>query len=310
MTGLPVEPAALANAVKLLQDGHLVAFPTETVYGLGADARNPRAVRQIFQTKGRPTNHPVIVHLAEPGALSDWTAAPPLVRSRAEALAGAFWPGPLTLILPRHPSVDDAVTGGRPTVGVRVPAHPVARALLERFGGGVAAPSANRFGRVSPTSAAHVRDEFGDDVFVLDGGSATVGVESTIVDLSGPVPALLRPGGIARADLEALLGPLGQSTTAAPGTLPAHYAPSAGVLISDHPDADARRIAESGRSVVILRAGPPADHARRLYEELRAADAAGADVVVAERPWSGGLGDAIADRLNRAAVGSPVRDRP
>ncbi|HCH61596.1 MAG: threonylcarbamoyl-AMP synthase [Deltaproteobacteria bacterium] len=298
----------LYEAVERLRRGELVAFPTETVYGLGADARNPSAVARIFSTKGRPADHPVIVHVAEPAHVWRWARDTPELRRAVDALAERFWPGPLTIILPRDVSVDDIVTGGRNTIGLRVPAHPVARALLLRYGSGLAAPSANRFGRVSPTSAAHVREEFGSELFVLDGGSADVGVESTIVDLSGAVPAMLRLGGIPREAVESVLGPLGTSETVAPGTLPAHYAPRAGVLVSREVEADAARLLASGRSVVILWAGPPEDHARRLYAELRAADAAGADVVVAEAPHAGGLGDAIADRLARAAVGSPVSD--
>jgi L-threonylcarbamoyladenylate synthase len=299
----------LEEAVQRLRSGGVVAFPTETVYGLGADARNPAAVDRIFSTKGRPSNHPVIVHLAEPDQIWDWAQETPRLRQQLDLLAPRFWPGPLTVIVPRSGTVPDAVTGGRDTVGLRIPSHPVARALLKRFGGGLAAPSANRFGRVSPTTAAHVREEFGDQIFVLDGGNAQVGVESTIVDLSCHPPALLRPGGVPQSDLASVLGPLGRSQTPAPGTLPAHYAPRAGVLVSSQVDVDAARILASGRSVVIVWAGPPEDHARRLYAELRAADAAGADVVVAEAPWPGGLGDAIADRLSRAAVGSPVVDR-
>lgn len=299
---------SLARAVALLQSGQLVAFPTETVYGLGADARSPDAVRRIFATKGRPADHPVIVHLARVEDVEQWAILDEHSAPRLEALAQRCWPGPLTVILPRRPDVPDTVSGGRPTIGLRIPSHPVARALLEAFGGGIAAPSANRFGRVSPTTAAHVREEFGSRVFVLDGGAAEVGLESTIVDLSGSVPALLRPGGVPLDHLEQLLGPLGGSTTAAPGTLPAHYAPTAGVFISDRPDSHAAAFRARGHTVAILRAGPPADHARRLYTELRAADHAGATVVVAERPHPGGLGDAILDRLSRAAVGSPAPD--
>ena len=304
-TSVP-DPSELRRAVERLRAGELVAFPTETVYGLGADARQPDAVRRIFAAKQRPADHPVIVHLADAAQIGDWAVVPEPHVARVRALAAAHWPGPLTLVLPRRPDMPDTVSGGRPTVGVRVPAHPVARALLQAFGGGLAAPSANRFGRVSPTTAAHVRDELGPSVMVLDGGPTSVGVESTIVDLSGPVPALLRPGGVSRAQVVACVGPLGVTQTVAPGTLPAHYAPTAGVWLSTDVDGDARRLAEAGHRVVVLRAGPPDDHARRLYRELRAADAVGATVVVAERPWPGGLGDAIADRLQRAAVGSPV----
>lgn len=308
MTDPSLDEARLSDAVEKLRAGALVAFPTETVYGLGADARNPEAVARIFATKGRPADHPVIVHVATPAQIWDWARPTPEIRRAVEALAERFWPGPLTVILPRAQGVHDVVTGGLDTIGLRIPAHPVARALLRRFGHGLAAPSANRFGRVSPTVAAHVREEFGAAVHVLDGGPAEVGVESTIVDLSGDIPALLRPGGIPRDALEAVLGSLGSSQTVAPGTLPAHYAPRAGVLVSHQVEVDAARLLATGQSVVILWAGPPEEHARRLYAELRAADAAGADVVVAEAPWPGGLGDAIADRLARAAVGSPVSD--
>ena len=302
MSATPLPSPALSQALALLHAGELVAFPTETVYGLGADAERPDAVAKIFKRKGRPTNHPLIVHLADLDQLSHWAEPHPATAD----VAAQHWPGPLTLILRKRSTVPDAVTGGRATVGIRIPSHPVAQQLLRAFGRGIAAPSANRFGRVSPTTAAHVREEFGDAVFVLDGGAARVGLESTIVDLSGSKPALLRPGGIPRPQLESLLGPLGTSSTAAPGTLPAHYAPTAAVHISHTPDADARRFTAMGHTVRVLRAGPPADHAHRLYGELRAADAAGASLVVAEHPQSGGLGDAILDRLQRAAVGSPV----
>ncbi|HVV88271.1 MAG TPA: L-threonylcarbamoyladenylate synthase, partial [Kofleriaceae bacterium] len=219
------------RAVHLLRAGRLVAFPTETVYGLGADASSPAAVAAIFAAKGRPRAHPVIVHLPSAEHLHAWAAAP---GPTARALARRFWPGPLTLICRRGPRVLDDVTGGAPTVGLRVPSHPLAHALLERFGGGVAAPSANRFGRLSPTTAADVLDDLGDRVdYVLDGGACPVGVESTIVDVShDDAPALLRPGGIAREELEAALGrPLRRgSSTPAPGTLPSHYAPRTRVV--------------------------------------------------------------------------------
>ncbi len=224
-----VSPAILARAVELLRAGRLVAFPTETVYGLGADASNPDAVARIFEAKGRPADHPLIVHLAAADAIDAWAVdVPPLART----LAAACWPGPLTLVLRRSASVPDAVTGGLPTVGLRVPAHPVALRLLRAFGGGIAAPSANRFGTVSPTTAAHVRESLGDRVdLVLDGGPSTVGVESTIVDLSGDAPAILRPGGLPREVLEAIAGvplPIREGgEVRAPGMLAAHYAPDA-----------------------------------------------------------------------------------
>ena len=192
------------RAVAVLRAGGLVAIPTETVYGLAADASNPGAVAKIFAVKQRPVHHPLIVHIAAAEQLDDWAATIP---SAAAVLADACWPGPLTLLVPRAARVLDVVTGGLDTVGVRVPAHPLTLALLTEFGGGLAAPSANRFGRVSPTTAEHVRADLGDDVgFVLDGGPCPGGVESTIVDVSGPVPRLLRPGGIAREEIERVLG--------------------------------------------------------------------------------------------------------
>ena len=244
----------IAAAVAVLRRGGLVAFPTETVYGLGADASNPDAVGRIFAVKGRPRNHPVIVHLAEAALIKEWAADVP---ADAWTLADAFWPGPLTLILPRADRVPDSVTGGVGTVGLRVPAQPLALELLAAFGGGVAAPSANRFGRVSPTSAAHVRADLGPDVdLVLDGGPCSVGVESTIVDLSRGTPRVLRLGGLsvealseclghavevtavarglAAAAAETAGGPSGAASSVsesvpAPGTLSSHYAPAARV---------------------------------------------------------------------------------
>lgn len=297
----PPFPEAIAEAVARLRAGELVAFPTETVYGLGADAENPLAVRRVFAAKGRPADHPLIVHLSDDADLERWADFTPAARRLAER----FWPGPLTLVLRRGANVIDEVTGGRETVGLRLPDHPVAVALLRAFGGGIAAPSANRFGRVSPTTAAHVRDEFGDSVLILDGGSCRVGLESTIVDLSGPVPALLRPGGISREAIEAVIGPLAVGgTTAAPGTLPAHYAPRTSLLVSDDPEGEASRLREAGLRVAVLRASAPEDYARRLYAELRRLDALGVDVLVAERVPESGLGRAINDRLARASRGS------
>src|SRR5216684_2891292 len=226
-----VSAAALDAAVQILRRGGLVAFPTETVYGLGADAANPDALRRLYAVKGRPASHPVIVHLAagDPNALASW--ADP-VTPTARTLATACWPGPLTLVLRRAPGVADEVTGGRDTVGLRVPDQPVAQQLLTRFGGGVAAPSANRFGRVSPTTAAHVHADLGADVdLILDGGPARVGLESTVVDCTDGDPLILRQGALSREDLEAILRrPVVLRTDgsrAAPGTLEAHYAPAA-----------------------------------------------------------------------------------
>ena len=295
------DPAGIAEAVALLTAGDLVAFPTETVYGLGADASNPLAVRRIFAAKGRPADHPLIVHLTSAALLPAWAVS----TVAAEALAAAFWPGPLTLVLQRVSGVLDEITGGRETVGLRVPDHPVARALLAAFGGGIAAPSANRFGRVSPTTAEHVVAELGEETFVLDGGPCRVGLESTIVDLSGARPALLRPGGISREALEAVLGPVAVGgTTAAPGTLPAHYAPRTALRIADHAETEAERLRAEGLTVAVLAAAAPEDYARQLYAELRRLDALGVDLLVAERVPEAGIGAAVNDRLSRAARGS------
>lgn len=316
--------ADIARAAAVLRAGGLVALPTETVYGLGADAARDDAVARIFAAKGRPAGHPLIVHLAEGAPLDGWAAeVPPLAR----ALAARAWPGPLTMILRRGPRVAGAVTGGADTVGLRVPAHPVAQALLRAFGGGVAAPSANRFGAVSPTTAAHVVADLGAAVdYVLDGGPCAVGVESTIVDLSRGQPVLLRPGGLAREALEAVVGPLAEADAAAPaapGTLASHYAPRARVIAvaaAEVPSAVAAARAGGARRVAALapasavatwpgldalaRALPddPAGMARELYGALRDLDAAAVEVIVAALPPAAGLGEAVADRLRRAAA--------
>jgi L-threonylcarbamoyladenylate synthase len=303
------DDAAIGRAVEVLRAGGLVAFPTETVYGLGADATSATALDRLFTVKGRPRDHPVIVHLPEPVAVERWAAEVP---EDARALAREFWPGPLTLVLRRLPHVLDAVTGGRPTVGLRVPAQPVALALLRAFGGGLAAPSANRFGRVSPTTAAHVREDLGADVgVILDGGPCAVGVESTIVDCAGAEPVILRPGGVPREAVEAVLGkrvPMERGVAGgAPGTLAAHYRPQARVEIvtADAVGARRRALSEEGRSVGVL-VGVEAPH---LYARLREADAAGFDVILAVLPDEVGLGAAVADRLRRAAA-VPAERRP
>lgn len=285
------------EAVTVLKSGGLVAIPTETVYGLGGDALNPLAIRRIYATKGRPAGHPVIVHLANNAKWEEWG----VFNEHARTLAQAFWPGPLTLILPRQTQVLDEVTGGRNTVGLRVPNHPVAQAILCAFGSGLAAPSANRFGRISPTTADHVRAEFDTSIPVLDGGPCSIGIESTIVDVSQAQPALLRPGAIGIEALEAIVGPLGQSNTPAPGTLKSHYAPMTSLLLSHDADTDRRRLEAEGRTVAVLSARPNKDYAKILYAELRKLDALGVDILIAEAAPSSGLGLAINDRLTRAA---------
>lgn len=313
-------------AVRLLRAGGLVALPTETVYGLGADAEDPAAVARVYAAKGRPADHPLIVHLADAEAVHDGWAVD--VPPYALLLAAACWPGPLTLVLPRGPRAGDHVTGGQGTVGLRVPAHPVAHALLVAFGGGVAAPSANRFGRVSPTDSAHVLDELGDVLepgrdAVLVGAASDVGVESTIVDCTGPAPRLLRPGAVGVEEIEAVTGldvEAADTSVRAPGTLAAHYAPSAQVVLADaDADAVADAVASASAPVALLapadvatpagvvRLASPTDsaaYARALYAALREADARAVRTVVAIAPGGGALADAVLDRLRRAAVGS------
>lgn len=314
---------AVDAAVDVLRRGGLVAIPTETVYGLGADASNPDAVRRIFAAKGRPSDHPLIVHIHDADALARWAHDAPAVAHR---LARAFWPGPLTLVLPRAASVPDVVTGGRPTVGLRVPDQPLTLRLLERFGGGIAAPSANRFGRVSPTRAEHVVADLGDSVdLVLDGGPCRVGVESTIVEIVDDRLEVLRVGTITVHDLEQVVDPpvgaSGSGPARAPGMLAAHYAPAAQVVVAgDDPAGDVRAWQRLGRRVAVLAetmpgdlpegviclepVGDPDGYARHLYERLREADRLGADVIVAVPPDAAGPGLAVRDRLAKAASAS------
>jgi L-threonylcarbamoyladenylate synthase len=295
----------IERAVRVLRAGGLVAFPTETVYGLGADAGSPAALRQLYAVKRRPSNHPVIVHLAAADQVDDWAVDIP---GAARVLASTFWPGPLTMVVRRAARVVDEVTGGRDTVGLRVPAAPLALELLAEFGGGLAAPSANRFGSVSPTTAHAVRAELGADVDeVLDGGPCSVGVESTIVELVGAEPVMLRPGGISVEQLERVLNARiarADGPSRAPGMLPSHYAPRALVEIVEAGAIDERAAAlrAAGKRVVTLLPGADLDDdARRLYARLRAADDDGADVVLAVLPADEGIGAAIRDRLRKAA---------
>lgn len=325
---------AIVRAAAALEAGRLVAFPTETVYGLGADAENPDAVAAIYALKGRPAGHPLIVHVPDGADLSYWAAVIP---DEAARLAAAFWPGPLTMILKRAAHVPASVTGGQDTVGLRCPSHPVAQALLSAFRGGkggVAAPSANRFGHVSPTLAQHVRDEFGNDVrlaAVLDGGQSEVGIESTILDLSrikthGPV--LLRPGRISAADIAAVIGkaPVGADAAAprASGTLSSHYAPATPVVLATAPEVAAlcARLKEKGRRIAAIHYSPlsaetqsflfswqmlpvsAAAYSHGFYAAMRTLDGVGADVIVIERPPGGDAWEGIHDRLRRAAHGS------
>lgn len=304
----------LDQALAVLRADGVIGLPTETVYGLAGRMDSPAAVAAIFRIKGRPADHPLIVHLAHADALADVAH----VDARAERLAAAFWPGPLTLLLPRTARVPDTVTGGRDTVAVRVPAHPVAHAVLARLGEPLVAPSANRFGRVSPTSAEHVRSDLGADVpLVLDGGPSEVGLESTIVDLTGPHATILRPGAIGADALAEVLGePVAaraEGPSRAPGMLASHYAPRAKVVLVPSGEAVARAEAvtrEGLRALPLvvgagLLGGDVASAARGLYGALRAADAEGTEVVFAELPEGSAMADAIADRLRRAAHPTP-----
>lgn len=335
---------AIAQAARLLEEGKLVAIPTETVYGLAADADNPAAVAAIFSAKGRPSNHPLIVHVAYDADLSRWAIDIPPV---AQRLIKAFWPGPLTLILKRAPGVDDVITGGQDTVGVRCPSHPVAQALLKLFRqgqGGIAAPSANRFGRVSPTTAQHVIDEFGSPgsgpiAAVLEGGACEVGIESSIVDLTrldthGPV--LLRPGQISVQQLEQVLGcqlaTTGHNAPRVSGSLDAHYAPRTPLalietqaltktiaalaakqrhvvsLVMDNevlPTESLRLEGVQAEGVFTTRmASDPQAYAQALYAQLRALDQVGADLILVEQPPKTAAWQGINDRLQRAAFDS------
>jgi len=308
----------IEEAVEALRAGELVVFPTETVYGLGANASNPAAVRKIFEVKGRPADHPVIVHLDNPRYLHRWVSDMPVV---AEKLAARFWPGPLTLILPKGENVNDIVTGGQDSIGIRVPSHPIAQQLLTAFGGGIAAPSANRFGRLSPTKPEHVREELGDAVpVILDGGESPIGLESTIVSCLGNEARLLRPGFITRSQLEQVVElTVGGPVPRVSGDRRLHYAPATPLAIvsSDDLEKYAGEFVARQQKVAVLAMRPPLNtqrymtwinagkkadaYAHNLYNHLRTLDSAGcARILVQELPdderWA-----AILDRLQRAS---------
>jgi len=311
----------IETAVQALRDGELVAFPTETVYGLGANAQNPAAVRKIFEAKGRPTTHPVIVHLDSQRYLHRWVSDVPELALR---LAERFWPGPLTMVMPRAANVHDVVTGGQDTVAVRVPSHPMAQQLLTAFGGGIAAPSANRYGKLSPTRAEHVREELGETVkVILDGGECQIGLESTIVSFEESSVRLLRPGAVTAAQIRQVAGELlmGASLEAprVPGSTPSHYAPSTPMTIVPAGEIDAHAAAQSegGRRVAVLaqrlplrahkyvtwiNAGRrPEQYGHDLYANLRTLDKAGCRRILVQDVPEGEPWDAIRDRLLRAA---------
>ena len=304
----------IARGAEILRRGGLVAFPTETVYGLGADAANRAAIERLYAVKQRPADHPVIVHFASAEKAFTWAREVPDV---ARKLAQRFWPGPLTLILKRSALAKDFITGGQDNIGVRVPAHPVAHELLAAFGAGVAAPSANRFGLVSPTTAEHVRADLGSDVdLVLEGGPSEVGIESTILDLSGAHPVLLRPGKISRAEIAAVIGAVEEKTASSPrhsGGLERHYAPrTPGRLVPTH-ELD-REIAKLKERVAVLAFSRPDErvdfwlrmprdahaYAQKLYAALRELDTAGCDTILIEAPPQAPEWAAVHDRLRRA----------
>jgi len=302
-----------------LRTGDLVVFPTETVYGLGANASNPVAVRKIFEVKGRPPDHPVIVHLDDPRYLHRWVSQVPPV---AERLADKFWPGPLTLILPKADNVNDIVTGGQDSIGIRVPSHPIAQQLLNAFGGGIAAPSANRYGRLSPTKPEHVRDELGDTVrVILDGGESPIGLESTIVSCLDNQARLLRPGFITRSQLEQVVGALaaGGIVPRSPGGLALHYAPSTPleIVASDDLEVRAGEFVARDEKVAVLAMRPPLHtqrkmtwinagkkpdtYAHNLYSHLRTLDRIGCERIFVQSLPEDERWAAILDRLQRAS---------
>jgi L-threonylcarbamoyladenylate synthase len=307
---------ALARAAQDLKSGALVAFPTETVYGLGADATNAEAVARIYSVKGRPADHPLIVHLADMQDATEWASDVP---DYAVDLARAFWPGPMTLILPRTDLAKDFITGGQATVGLRVPDHTLALALLQEFkkigGKGLAAPSANRFGQVSPTSAPAVREELGDFLgvsdMILDGGPSLVGLESTIIDCTGSAPRILRPGAITIEMIETVTGleiADRDEVIRVSGSLENHYAPSAQILLDGHPRPGDGYIALKSYPTPegAIRLAAPLDNedfARQLYAALREADAQEIELVVVVQPEGADIAIAIRDRLKRASQG-------
>ncbi len=319
---MDTQSATIEQAVSALRRGECVGLPTETVYGLAADARNVQAIARVFALKGRPLAHPLIVHIPDGDCLDEWAVEIP---EAARRLAAGFWPGPLTLVLRRHPSVLDAVTGSQPTVALRVPAHPLAGSVLAAFGGGLVAPSANRFGRVSPTTAAHVRAEFGDALpIVLDGGASAIGIESSIVDLSGDTPRLLRPGMLSPTAIEHLLGATlargaQVNSPRVPGSLASHYAPRTPTYWIDggaDPEAlhaGARAHALQRPAVMVMDALPPGmagrampadaqDYARVLYATLRELDQGVFDGILVAAPPDTAAWLAIRDRLRRACA--------
>jgi L-threonylcarbamoyladenylate synthase len=311
----PIDDAQIAAAARLLRSGRLVAFPTETVYGLGANALDPDAVARIFAVKGRPATSPLIVHVASIEMAQSLVASWP---ETADRLAHHFWHGPLTLVLEKLPAIPPIVTAGLPTVGLRMPAHPIALALIRAAGVPLAAPSANRFTQLSPTTADHVRRGLGADVdLVLDGGPCQVGIESTVLSLVGPHPVLLRPGGVSRAELEAVIGPVANAEEvqagahSAPGMHPRHYSPRTPLLLVKD-----GKVPDQGKGIYLQHQHPPSRkdiktiqmpaaataYAASLYEKLHEADAANQDWITVDTPPETPDWEAVQDRLRRAAA--------
>ncbi len=323
MKPVTADQAAINKAADLLRQGRLVSLPTETVYGLGADAKNPEAVKRIFTAKGRPADHPLIVHIPDKSALTDWAIEIPDI---AWKLAERFWPGPLTIVLKKYPDVPMEVTGGQNTVALRVPAHPVALSVLQAFGGGIAAPSANRFCRISPTQASHVEEELGDKVdMILDGGACQVGLESTIVDLSGAQPRLLRPGQISKSEIEEFLQmklelPEENELIHAPGKMEVHYAPNKTALLCSGDQVQKmlqgsdfglkhKKIGimsygtKIGSEFFIQEIRMPEyvnDYGQLLYSKLRELDHADLDLILIEQPPQSDEWQSVNDRLKKA----------
>jgi L-threonylcarbamoyladenylate synthase len=321
-------PAEINTAVQALRNGDVVAFPTETVYGLGANAQHAAALQRVFELKQRPRTHPLIVHLDQPRFLHRWART---VSAAAEQLAAQFWPGPLTMVLPRASNVLDLVTGGQDTVAVRVPSHPMALQLLTAFGGGIAAPSANRYGHISPTRADHVRDEFGSAVSViLDGGECKVGLESTIVDCSGEVLRLLRPGAVTLSALRRVVPDIVVGATAetprVPGSNLTHYAPATPLSLIPGAEIDrlAASLSDQGQRIAVLGMRAPLrtlrlvtwinggtrqeTYARDLYANLRTLDKGGCVRILVQEVPGGEVWDAVRDRLERAAAVATYED--
>jgi L-threonylcarbamoyladenylate synthase len=290
----------IQQALMLIKAGTPIAIPTETVYGLAASIDNPLAIRQIFAIKGRPVNHPLIIHVSCLEMAEEYA----YFTEEARTLAKRFWPGPLTMILPKKDTVPFEVTGGLSSVAIRSPNHSLTLQLISQNGTPFAAPSANRFGKISPTTAKHIIDDYDGRVLVLDGGQCIVGVESTIIDLTTSTAAIRRYGSVLEEELEHIVGKLGKSDTITSGTLQAHYAPSTSLLLSCNAIEDSVKMKDKGLTVETLNITDPENYAQQLYAELRRLDKLGVDILIASKPPNQGIGKAVIDRLTKASFGS------